>query len=552
MKWQIDCYTLGSSTLVLWAAQLTAAALLFALHRPLTPLVWLPAFAVVVGYNFACLRARAISHPFPLACLHLVLLLLLVGVCAWVSMAWYDLSYDGMWYHQEAVYRLAHGWNPFTQHAIAARQPDILSDRFWIEHYPKGTWLLGASLYQLTGHIEAGKAFNLLLCFAVCLLLIAHLRALSVRLPAAILLSLLAAGNPVSLSQLFTFYNDGALVSLWLCLLILLHRYYLQRSRVLVYAASACLLLLVNCKFSGVVFAFLALVVFMGCCVVTRRSFARPLGVLGLATAIGVLVVGYQPYLTNLHDYGNPCYPLLGRRTVDIISNQVDGALLRHSRFERLLLSLFSATQNNLQPLQRKYPFELRKAEQDDYRYDTRIGGFGPWFGPILLLGLIAFLAFALVEWRRFRLPILHALVALLTIFLCVLLFPENWWARYVPMLWLVPLVTVGLLLCLPCARGWRIAGGLLVLLLAGNLWFSAIYWLIVLFGYNRQAAEQLHALAAASRLTPFSVQFQFHPHRIRLEEAGVRFVEVSSIDESRPHENLFFTKTLLAAEKKK
>ena len=81
------------------------------------------------------------------------------------------------------------------------------------------------------------------------------------------------------------------------------------------------------------------------------------------------------------------------------------------------------------------------------------------------------------------------------------------------------------------------------------NLWFSAIYWLIALNGYNHQAAEQLRALALRSRLTPFSAQFQFHPQRIRLEEAGVHFTEVPSLDSTRPHENLFFANTLLSAD---
>ncbi len=38
----------------------------------------------------------------------------IVGISFLLAGAFYDMSWDGLWYHQTAVYQMAHGWDPLS------------------------------------------------------------------------------------------------------------------------------------------------------------------------------------------------------------------------------------------------------------------------------------------------------------------------------------------------------------------------------------------------------------------------------------------------------
>ena len=73
---------------------------------------------------------------------------------------------------------------------------------------------------------------------------------------------------------------------------------------------------------------------------------------------------------------------------------------------------------------------------------DTRNGGFGPFFGAATLVALAA-LAWATVRRtssgtsNRHRIEVLLGLTAYG--FVTTILFPEPWWARFVPLAWVIP-----------------------------------------------------------------------------------------------------------------
>jgi hypothetical protein len=66
--------------------------------------------------------------------------------------------------------------------------------------------------------------------------------------------------------------------------------------------------------------------------------------------------------------------------------------------------------------------------------WDVRIGGFGPLFGGIVLLMLAALIIGG-------RGPTWEGGVLIFLLFICTVINPEMWWARYVPGLWLVPVL---------------------------------------------------------------------------------------------------------------
>ncbi len=124
-------------------------------------------------------------------------------------------TWDGQWFHQEAVIQLAEGWNPFGADLTDREVPDD-GGRIRLNGYPKASWIWGASLYRLTGRIERAKAFSLPLFIASGLVVLACLLVMT-SLPAgvAIFVAAVVAANPVVLSQVLNTYQDGPLASLF-------------------------------------------------------------------------------------------------------------------------------------------------------------------------------------------------------------------------------------------------------------------------------------------------------------------------------------------------
>ena len=87
-----------------------------------------------------------------------------------VSGGIYDQSDDGNTYHKETIYMLKEGWNPvyddYKEYAISKKIS--YNHQLWSEHYPKTTWILASSIYDITGNIETGKFYNILYIYYFC------------------------------------------------------------------------------------------------------------------------------------------------------------------------------------------------------------------------------------------------------------------------------------------------------------------------------------------------------------------------------------------------
>ncbi len=84
------------------------------------------------------------------------------AVSARISVAFYDVSFDGQAYQQEGVYQLAQGWNPLFTHYLS---PISIDQNVKLIHYPKGPWIIGAAMYRLTAasNPASSRTFLLLL-----------------------------------------------------------------------------------------------------------------------------------------------------------------------------------------------------------------------------------------------------------------------------------------------------------------------------------------------------------------------------------------------------
>jgi hypothetical protein len=436
----------------------------------------------------------------------------------------YDISDDGLAYHQRGVIELARGWNPIRDEPLSSRGGEF----FWVDHYAKGAWVVQASIYALVGRIEYAKGTNILLALAAGLLAYSALLALRLRRPLALWIAVLLALNPVALYQALGFYVDGQLASALLALLALLVLGTLRSASPLdLLATTACLVYLSNLKFTGLVYAALiglggvAIQAFLG----RGRLFAVACAVLA-GCLLGVIGPGYNPYLTNTLRAGHPFHPLMGAARVDIMSPQMVPAFGRLGRFEKLVRGHFSRSSDDHTTFPRfKAPFAIVRGELAAFKTpDARVGGFGPWYGGSLLLATI--LAIGLLALRKPQAGL--GLGAIAFISLTAVLNPEAWWARYAPQLWFPPLLLAG---WAGSRSDWLRRVGLAVgMALTVNVVLVAGPYLREQLRATATLRTQLRGLVAAAGSRPVVTDLGgVYAVGVRLSEAGLAFERVAS-----------------------
>ena len=79
--------------------------------------------------------------------------LAILGISLFLSATFLDMSWDGLWYHQPAIYQMAHGWNPLRDpmHAFVPSLED------YVRYYAKGPWFVSLAIFKTIPHIEWAK-----------------------------------------------------------------------------------------------------------------------------------------------------------------------------------------------------------------------------------------------------------------------------------------------------------------------------------------------------------------------------------------------------------
>lgn len=499
--------------------------------------VWCVAAGAVSMLAFVWFSVSAITGGRPLLNLGVILLALSLSAVALTAASGYffDVSWDGNTAHQVAVVELARGWNPVQEpHVDVARVAQWAA----LEHFPKGAWIRGAALYRLTGTLEQSKVSGLLLLLAAfsawTALLVSVARE---RRRAAVVFALAMAANPVALAQAFTFMVDGQLASLFSLCLAFAGLLYTRYARWPVTAGlAASLLMLSTVKFTGLVYVVAVVLALAVAATVVRPTQRRPaiaMWVVGAMLA-AVCLVGYNPYTVNLLQGRSIFYPLVGAGAGDIMSNNVPGDFLGANRFERLFRSIFSEAAHQKGSSARavttrlKVPFTVRASEIRPYLApETRIAGFGPLFGGILLLALVG-VVLLLVRRATRRDRVVHGILfAAALVVSTVLVNPEGWWARYAPQMWLVP-VLVAVALALRADVSWVRLLGLTMcgLLLANTAFVGAL-------GFANTVNAKAEIGQALDRIATFTLpvrlqQRQFETTGAKLDARGISYLIVS------------------------
>lgn len=455
-------WTLGITFLVVPAATLCLGwlALLFKLPSSAMPF-W---FALTLASLLLVFRLKRIGFKhFAILCLLVgfwIYLVLAVLISSWLL----DNSWDGMTYHQEYAILLRNGWNPLFD-AGNPRTSFVFADWWvWNHVYTKGAEIVASSLYWAFNQIEAAKAIHWLWYAASLLLSWCLFVSLAEKAPRrnfiAGVAAFIVATNPVLLCQLNSFYIDGDVVAALLCLFSSFGLIVMLPRLVSAWCITALVIVyLLNLKMYCLVYVAVTLV--FGTLAIFRITKDRHLSarffmLSSLAVAIG-LIVGFNPYLIKCKPGQDCFYPYkmaysMTARTQ--LLQQPPGLLVTKNSLGKLVLSIFSRTssERNVKAISEPdnsrvkimLPFFIDRDELANFcNTDTRLGGFGPWFGEILVAAFCISILSLIAQLRRNKDSLdsrqrIALWLALIVSFM-TLANPICWWARYVPQLWLLP-----------------------------------------------------------------------------------------------------------------
>ena len=523
-----------ATALLVWAALLLVAGncSLFlgipAGHNVLAP-VLIATAATVLWVSRSCAgQLRRTALCLALVGIAAVSLFALAGLII-------DITGDGQWYHLEAIIRLANGWNPIY---------DRLEDNSWkafnptvfIEGYPHGLWLVETFIYRLTGDIEQGKGWNLIFALASFLLSATALRAWGLSLAWSWIVGGVAALNPVVIAQSMSYYNDGVVSSLLLCMMAATVLLWKAPSVEAWVAFVAALIFLINTKFLGLAYCVVLVGTVLLLGILWRRPWCdlrRYALVSTVAGAFAVLVVGFHPYVEYTVKHGNPMAALafVGFPAPP----QIEGG----GRVTPLLWSLFGAPRITLTPdveVTWKRPFQFTTDELLVYRHwpDPDIGALGPYFAETLVISLLALAVAGVALWRKDKRRVISAVLVIAVFLVAILIKRPTWVMRYNAYFYLTPVVVCLLLLRAAAAsRVAAVTAGLICFLLALS---DARYVHLYRLGqtdYTVFVAERWIRAHEASRRGPVRVHFgKLRSNRVRWADFGVRFEEVATPQE--------------------
>jgi hypothetical protein len=525
------------------AGAFAAGALGLALGIGVGAWIALPVLFAQAAFAFAIWRAAGADRPVVRAIATVAAGWLVFVTAAAVSTQVDDSSTDGRHYQGESIRAIAEGWNPVRDDPLVwpPGNPAI-----WTNAYPKAAWILEAAAMRATD-FETAKALAPVLVVASALLAYAGLAALGLGSAGAVAGAVVLALNPVAAAQVTSHMVDGIRASLMLSAVMvgLLVVRRPGRAPPLVVLVAA-LVLLVNVKFTGLALGGLILVVTLGAGVVRAGGWRGPglrdglramrtaLVTTAIALVLAVPVLGFNPYVTNTVRHGSPFHPVIGPEAIEVTEVHTGRALRRMSDLERVVRSVAGRTHATGVRADFKLPFVVEGAEWRAFRNpNVRIGGFGPLFSGVLLIGFVTAVGLLVTRLRHRGSAgpdgaYLLAMAAAFAVSIVVL--PNSFLARFAPQLWFVP--TLVLVVCLQrtVPRVVRVIA-----------WVGLVVALVNALGVgltggrldvrdSRRQEENLARLAASP--TGYDAQFRrwVRPEARRLQDAGVRFRAVEQV----------------------
>lgn len=429
-----------------------------------------------------------------------------IGASTLVAVYTVDKGYDSWYYHLKGVLLLTEGWNP-----LKITNPEVWAsshmehyqrgqDFYWVEVYPKASWYLAQELNRTIGNIEASKAINAYVALHVFQVWRTALS--KERIKGLNYVALLITSSPIAISQFFTAYVDGLL---GLAISGLIGSYLSLKStgsKKFALLMGLYAILAINLKYTGAVYVIVLMIL------MARSIFSKGRAV-SFFIIVAATIVSWNPYATNFLKYGDP---LIGIHAKNVMADQMSDEFLEENRFAKAMYGYFYS---NLDPykvqdlrnvFENRGLTEIRKLITEQ---DLEIGGYGPLFGVILIMVLVAYTATRILV-KPLRAPPENIDICIALLIITIVINPEFWWARYVPQMWIA---TVLMIIQLQKAEAFvgivRISYGTL----AATAATMAIGWPISTLVVTKRVQQQIEEIKLAPLYTPTDpVTFAFEP----------------------------------------
>lgn len=387
-------------------------------------------------------------------------------VATLISSKIYDMTPDGTTYHKLAVGAMKNGWNPVWEDISNFNKDkgnpfDIYKDNVnvkWVNTYAKGSEIYGATVYSFTKNIDSGKSFNIIFVYIALFISYSILKQMKISTWKAIIISLVIAFNPISITQLTNYYLDGVLsISLFIIILyimnndILKNKYnYLILGMSIIWACSV--------KFTGLAFSgifCLSFYIYNNYLIIKKeKKFFNKYTIketifYSIVVFISIIIVGSSSYTKNLILYGHPLYPLYGKNHVEnMVLMEMPKSMQKNNRIIIFAKGIFSKSENSSPSYSKdtnepewKIPFTISKGELNNFvSPDLRIGGFGYFFGGVFIISIIGIIKCLIHFYKNNELDKFNRHILIILIIFALLFFLDGgYWARYIPYVYMIP-----------------------------------------------------------------------------------------------------------------
>lgn len=345
-----------------------------------------------------------------------------------------ECTYDGQYYHGNAIANMLNGWNPFLQ----ADNYEVTGVTKWADYYPKATWMFGANLIKLFNHLSAGMIINLLVSIALAVYggiftyEWKHKKILSIIVTIVLLI------NPIAIEQMHSYYVDAVLGNFTIILIMLCAKAmfeYKLWDNILIILVS---IFMINIKFTGFAFAgIINLITWLFLLFKNKSAFIKYTisGVIMLIVA--VIIVGFSPYFINVIKLRHIFYPIAGKNAEDVVTYMIPEEIKTWNFYHKFTYSLTSGE---------GLAANLKDFSANEYLlYDERIGAMGKQFLKIIVLSSIGFIIYLIKNIKDKKTDVIFWLSILSLSVTVVVNYDNMWWFRYIPQIW--AFVPIGIIL---------------------------------------------------------------------------------------------------------
>lgn len=462
-----------------------------------------------------------------------ILTLLFYLISYSLSIFFYDLSADGQWYHLESIINLKNGWNPIYE----ISKTNVA--QIYVQSYPKGYEIIAASIYSFTQKVESGKLINIIALIASLIYVFKLLKQTQLSKLKRYLYTFLICINPIVVTELFTYYLDGFMYS---CLIILfcsfsclLRRYNKIDLATFIFTLS----IFSSLKFTSILLVFI-FVLFSFLYLWKNHKFKLKYLFPFLISGIIIFpLTNINPYFTNLKNNHHVFHPAFGKEKIEnLLSSHVSYDFYKKNRIEKAFISYFSYTGDSKKTTNLKIPFSLKLSEIKVLNeVSITYGGFGPFFGGIVILSTLLFIISLFIPSKA---PSgLYYLI--LGVIASILSFPDFWFARMVPQLYLCP-VLILLIMEYKSINSKYLKFGTLITLLFISI--NTLMFIIISFTLNFYLSLNTHyqisQMKKLGKKSPILIDYFFKSNVTRLEENNITY-KVTEIPYSEDDKNLQF-----------